>query len=127
MSSFITDIKKTVKIFKDMRKASKEGYETEIRQERQIPVYSSIGFLNTVEGCVLINHEKDIYKQVNEIFKQFSLEEQEMLVNSPKDGEFIERINFWKYKLQRVMDDRQCRKAMLSIIHWYIHIKKLRF
>lgn len=125
MSNFFKDAKKAIDIFTEIRKARKEGHEIEVRQLRQIPLYTGNSFLNTVEGCTLINHEEFIFEQVDEIFSQFSAEEQHRLAFAPKKGEFINRVNFWRENLSPVMTNRDYRKAMITIISWYIKIIKM--
>lgn len=118
----IKDIKSAVNIFRDMRKARR------IEQENtmvKIPVLRGGSFYDTVEGCTLANCEKDIVEIAERTFTELPYDEKERLIPPPRDGEFIDHANAWKELLSPVMTEKQLRKAMIRIIHWYIHIKHL--
>ena len=56
MNNIVTDMKAAVNLFKDMRKARREGTGVVIKQCRELPfVKSGPGFYDTPEGCNL-NH-----------------------------------------------------------------------
>ena len=128
MSSMIlNDAKTAVDLFSRMRKARKVNEEVSVRVVREIPLVNcGVSFLDTVEGCCLANSRKDVREAVWKIFKGFTYEEKRMLSFSPEDGKFIMRVDFWADKLKPVLSSGQYRSAMRSILHWYVHIKKMR-
>lgn len=118
----IKGIKSAMGIFRDMRKARRTERENTMVE---IPVLRGGGFLDTVEGCTLANCENEIFEIAASVFGALPYETQHRLMFTPENGEFIKRANFWKELFSPVMTGRQCRKAMIRIIHWYIHIKHL--
>ena len=84
------------------------------------------GFYDTVEGCTLSHCEREIRDIAQKAFYTLPPEVRYSLAFLPKDGEFIARSHLWKSLLSSVMSPVQCRKAMIRIIHWYIHIKKMK-
>ena len=127
-SSVLTDIKTAAGVFKDIRQSRKDGREIVIQKRVVIPVMGSVGlgFYDTVEGCTLSNCGNDIDAIARNAFRGLSNEEKYKLSGVPKDGEFIERANFWRELLRPVMTPRQYGVAITAILHWYIHIKHLR-
>lgn len=123
----IHDIKTTLGVFKDLRKARKEGGEIVVVQKRQIPIIVSGGFYNTVEGCALSWLDSKIVDLACEAFNGLPDDEKHRMQFSPKDGDFIERAILWKDIFKPVMTQNQRHIAMNCIIEWYIHIKKMRF
>lgn len=110
-----------------MRKARKNGCNVEIRKVAELPfINCGPGFLNTVEGCKLVNGDYSVYENVKQVFDGLSHEQKYKLVFSPKDGEFIARAQFWKSILKPVMDTKKYSLAIYSILHWYIQIKQMR-
>lgn len=118
----IKDIKSAVNMFRDMRKARRTERENKMVE---IPVFRGGSFLDTVEGCTLANCENEIFEIAARTFSELHYDEKEKLIPLPRDGEFIDRANLWKELLSPVMTEKQLRKAMIRIIHWYIHIKHL--
>lgn len=127
MREILNDIKAASEAFVKMRQMRKEGAEIKVRYSREIPCVSlEPAFYNTVEGCVLSYCSADIRKSAQGAFLALPYEKASQLENPPKDGEFIERAHFWRSILEPVMTPEQCRKSMIAIIHWYIHIKQMR-
>lgn len=126
-NNLFTDAKTAVNLFRDMRKARKNGCNVEIRNVAELPfINCGPGFLNTVEGCKLVNGDSSVYENVKQVFDGLSYEQKYKLVFSPKDGEFIARAQFWKSVLKPVMDHKKYSSAIYSILQWYIHIKQTR-
>lgn len=124
-NNLFTDAKTTVNLFRDMRKARKNGCNVEIRNVAELPfINCGPGFLNTVEGCKLVNGDSSVYENVKQVFDGLSYELKNKLIFSPKDGEFIARAQFWKSVLKPVMDQKKYSSAIYSILQWYIHIKQ---
>lgn len=121
----IKDIKSAVNIFRDMRKARRITRENEAKGSVMLPELRGRSFYNTVEGAVLSHCEKGIFKAAYKAFSQLDDEKKHQLCFSPREGEFIDRANSWKESLSPAMTEKQLRKAMIRIIHWYIHIKHL--
>lgn len=117
----IKDIKIAVNIFRDVRKARRIE-----RENTRVEIPAAGSFHDTVEGCTLANCEKEIHKIAMRTFAELPYDEKEKLIPMPRDGEFIDRANAWKELLSPVMTEKQLRKAMIRIIHWYIHIKHLK-
>ena len=126
-NNLFTDAKTAVNLFRDMRKARKNGCNVEIRNVAELPfINCGPGFLNTVEGCKLVNGDSSVYENVKQVFDGLSYELKNKLIFSPKDGEFIARAQFWKSVLKPVMDPKKYSLAIYLILHWYIHIKQMR-
>ena len=121
----VTDIKAAVKIFSEIRKARKEGAAVEVRQFNQFPFVRCGGFYNTVEGLTLADLDKKIVDSSQEAFNRLSEDVKNLLYFSPKDGEFADRANFWRYLLEPVLTAEELRTAMICILRWYIHIKHM--
>lgn len=123
-STVFSDLKAAARLFTDMRKARKEGKKVEVKKAVQIPVIQSDGFYNTVEGCALSHCEREIANAAQKAFNSLADGEKHRLTFSPKNGEFAERVIFWKSLLKPAMTEQQYRKAILTIIHQYICIKR---
>ena len=125
MNNIVTDMKAAVNLFKDMRKARKEGIAVEVRQCQQLPFIRCGGFYNTVEGLTLSYLDKKIADNSQEAFNRLSEDVKNLLYFSPKDGEFADRANFWRYLLEPVLTAEELRTALICILRWYIHIKHM--
>lgn len=127
-NKLLCDIKTAAVVFKRMRELRKTGADelkVEMQPVKTLPIINRVSFYETVEGCTLSNCGHDINGVALEVFRGLPYDVQHRLAFSPKNGEFIERAQYWKSLLNPVMTEQQCRKAMLAIIGWYIHIKKL--
>lgn len=124
-ANIITDIKTAVKMFTEIRKARKEGAAVEVRQCQQLPFIRCGGFYNTVEGLTLAYLDRKIVDSSQEAFNGLSEDVKNLLYFSPKDGEFTDRANFWRYLLEPVLTAEELRAAMICILRWYIHIKHM--
>lgn len=127
MNYLFADIKAAAKTFGEVRKARKNGADkVEIKTQalRVLPVYDTAGFYSTVEGCTLSHCEKGIADIAQKAFSELPYEERHRLTFAPENGEFVERAIYWRTLLEPVMPEKQRRKAMQRIIHWYIHIKR---
>lgn len=94
--------------------------------DRYIPIIQvGTNFYDTVEGCTLSHCSRDVVRAAELAFGQLPQEEKLWLSSSPKDDEFIERAIFWKELLTPFMDPWQLKQAMLQIIGWYIHLKRI--
>lgn len=123
--NIVTDIKTAVKMFTEIRKARKEGVAVEVRQCRQLSFVRCGGFYNTVEGLTLSYLDKKIVDNSQEAFNRLPEDVKDLLYFSPKDGEFADRANFWRYLLEPVLTAGELRTAMICILRWYIHIKHM--
>lgn len=121
----IKDIKSAVNIFRDIRKARRIARENEAKGSVMLPELRGRSFYDTVEGAVLSHCEKGIFEIAYKAFTELDNGKKHQFCFSPRDGEFIDRANSWKELLSPVMTEKQLRKAMIRIIHWYIHIKHL--
>lgn len=125
-NNLVTDIKTAVNLFRDMRKERKNGCNIEVKKVVDVPIINcGPTFLNTVEGCRLINGEYQIFESAKQAYDKLSQDEKYKLAHAPKDGEFIERARFWKSVSKPVMDSKQYRTSMYLILSWYIHIKQM--
>lgn len=124
MKNILTDIKTTAALFREVWKARGSGSRIQIQHVKDCPVLTACGILNTVEGCTLINGNKEIFYAAQKVFNDLPYEEQHRLTFSPKNGEFTARVQFWKALLMPVMSDKQFHTGMQTIIRWYIHIKR---
>jgi len=124
MKSILTDLKSAAAMFMDMRNARKREMDVTVKK---IPFIRSGGFYNTVEGCTLSGMDNEIVCRAEAAFNKLSEEEKNRLYFSVKNGEFIERALFWKKLLSSAMTPEQCHTAMKKILHWYIHIKQMKY
>lgn len=125
-NNLVTDVKTAVNLFRDMRKERKNGCDIEVRKVAEMPIINcGPTFLNTVEGCRLMNGEYSVYQNVKQVFDRLSYEEKHKLEFAPKDGEFIARARFWRSVLKPVMDSKQYRTSMYLILDWYIQNKRI--
>ena len=74
--------------------------------------------MDTVEGTVMFNCGKDIYAKPYEVKKSLSF--------SFKDGNYIDRADFWRQALESVLSEREYHIAVGKILRWYIHCKQLK-
>ena len=124
-ANIINDIRTALKMFTEIRKARKEGAAVEVRQCQQLPFVRCGGFYNTVEGLTLADLDQKIVNRSQEAFNGLSEDVKNLLYFSPKDGEFTDRVNFWRYLLEPVLTDEELRTAMICILRCYIHIKHM--
>lgn len=125
MRKFFSDVKTAADVFSDIRRARKEGTVVEIRKSRVLPVFSvGLSMFDTVEGCTLWNHNKEVFDEISSAFNALPDEERKRQTSAPKKGEFVERASFWRSLIASVLSPEQTRKAMISILQWYIHIKR---
>ena len=109
-----------------MRKARKAGQAVKVESTISVPVIQfGCSFYDTIEGCTLSWCNSETVEASRKAFHSLQPEEKQLFTQSPKDGEFIERALFWKELLAPVMTPKNCHIAMIKIIEWYIHIKKM--
>ena len=68
--------------------------------------------MDTVEGTVMFNCGKDIYAKANEFFKTLPYEVKKSLSFSLKDGNYIDRADFWRQALESVLTEREYHIAV---------------
>ena len=124
---FFTDVASAVGVFRAAREARKDGRSVKIPAVTPLPCYRlPPGFLNTVEGCTLSNCEPEVREAAKGVFEHLPYDHQRALEFLPKDGEFVERAQFWSVSLKTAMTPRQYQIAMIAILRWYQHIKRMR-
>lgn len=127
MKNLVNDIRLSAIVFKEIRKERKhgaDGIKVTAQPVKSLPLIRCGGLYSTVEGCVLSNCDKEIDYAAGKMFGNLPYEEQHQMMFSPKNGEFIERANYWRELLRPALSPKQLNKAMREIVHWYIHIKK---
>ena len=125
-NNILSDIGTAARLFKDIRQARKDGKTLEIKQSVQVPcIKSSPAFLDTVEGCTLAGRNWKLYEIVKPIFDTFSYDDKRMLAFAPKDGDFIERIQFWQNALKYTIKPTLYHVVIFTIIQRFIHIKQI--
>ena len=117
MKKFFNDFKAATAFFRDLRRQKPETYPCTVTE---------YCFLDTVEGTVLFNCGREIYKKVQELFKALPHETRKSLSFSIEDGHYIDRANFWRDALKSVLNEREYQIATRRIIRWYIHCKQLK-
>jgi hypothetical protein len=126
-NNILNDLGTAARLFKDIRQARKDGKTLEIKQSIQVPCFKpSASFLDTVEGCALAGYSWRLYESVKPIFDTFSYNEKRMLAFAPKDGDFVERVQFWQNTLKYTIEPTLYHVAIFTIIQWFIHIKQMR-
>ncbi len=126
MKNILTDIKTTASLFREVRKARRSGRGIQIQHVKEYPILTTCGILSTVEGCTLMNGNREIFYIVQKVFNELPYEERHRLTFTPKNGEFNARVQFWQKLLRPAMSAKQYHEAMQTIIRWYIHIKRNR-
>lgn len=127
MKNILADIKTAVSVFGEVRRARKSGAEIKMQKVKQCPVIlDTAGILSTVEGCTLMNGNREIFYIVQKVFNELPYEERHRLTFSPKNGVFNARVQFWQKLLRPAMSAKQYHEAMQTILRWYIHIKRRR-
>ena len=114
-----SDFKMAYKAARNSRKAG-----SKIKLEKEISNIQTIGFLNTMEGNILWGCGENVYQPALDVFRKLPTETQKRLTFSPKDGEFCERVQFWKSKLKSAMPSAEYYIAIKAICQWCIYIKK---
>lgn len=121
MKKFLNDIKTATAFFRDLRRQ---------KPNDDIRVYPCIVteycFMDTIEGSVLFNCDKDIYVKVSDFFKTLPLAARQSLSLSFENGGYIDRANFWRQALKQVLTEKEYQIAVRRILHWYIHCKQLK-
>ena len=126
MKNILTDIKTTASLFREVRKARRSGSGIQIQHVKEYPILTTCGILSTVEGCSLMDGNREIFYIAQKVFNELPYEERYGLMFSPESGEFNARVRFWRKLLRPAMSAKQYHKAMQTIIRWYIHIKMRR-
>lgn len=107
----------------------KNHFRTVIKKSKgvQIPVYEGGAFCDSLEGCTLSNirGHGDMVDRIQKTFNKLPLCERHPFLCVPKDGEYMARANYWKRLCGQVLDPQQCNIAMIKILEWYIHLKKM--
>lgn len=117
MKKFFNDFKAATAFFRDLRRQKSETYPC---------IVTEYCFLDTVEGTVLFNCGREIYKKVQEFFKALPHEMKKSLVLSYGDGYYIDRANFWRDAFKSVLNEKEYQIATRRVIRWYIHCKQLK-
>ena len=121
MKKFLNDLKAASAFFRDLRR-QKPGDNI----ETYFCNVTEYCLLDTVEGTVLFNCSRDIYKKTQDFFKTLPHEVKKSLDLSYGDGYYIDRANFWRGTLKTVLNEKEYQIAIRGIIHWYIHCKQLK-
>lgn len=117
MKKFFNDFKAATAFFRDLRRQKSETYPC---------IVTEYCLSDTIEGTVLFNCSRDIYKKTQDFFKTLPHETRKSLVFSIEDGHYIDRANFWRDAFKSVLNEREYQIATRRIIRWYIHCKQLK-
>lgn len=77
----------------------------------------------TMEGCLFPGRK---WKPVYDVFATFDKETQRRLTFTPEDGEWVDRVNFWKRELRPKLTPEMYHEAMLKICGWYVRCVRRR-
>ena len=119
----LKDVKAAAHFFGELREARKEGGELKVVKPIPILNYGA-GLYDTVEGSVLHSCGIEI-REVQKAFRELPYNVRQEQAFAPKNGEFVERARFWNSFLTPILTPEQRRKAMVAILRWYMHIKRL--
>lgn len=124
-SDFLTDVVSAAGVFRAVREARRDGFPVKVQAVTTLPCYRlPPAFPNTVEGIQLYNQcDRSTYSIAEAVFYDLPYGTRHALECSPKDGELLERAQFWKEALRPAMDPKQLPTAMIAILRWYWHIK----
>lgn len=117
MKKFFNDFKAATAFFRDLRRQKPETYPCRVTE---------YCLSDTIEGTVLFNCSRDIYKKTQEFFKALPHETRKSLAFSIEDGHYIDRANFWRQALKQILTEKEYRIAVRRILYWYIHCKQLK-
>lgn len=93
---------------------------------KAIPVYRmGYPFLNTVEGGVLWNRSRELYRAAKEVYDAFPEDWKKRLAFSPEAGNLCGRARFWQENLLPALPPERYYAAMQAIYRWYRHIKEV--
>lgn len=115
----ITNIINSIKLAQTCYKAMEQG--AEVQAVKRMPIRFSVGcgFLDTMEGCFLYNRNRGIYNRIEAIFNSLPEDVRKTFTSSPKNNEFMSRVNVWSVILKPSMDSAEYHKAMGIICNEY--------
>lgn len=122
MKRFFENIRDTVALYPEVKRARAVGASAvSVRPVWERPKVKTryVGFLNTVEGCVLHNCGKAVFGPTQAVFDAFPYDLQHQLSFTPKPGQLMERVAFWKAALIDTVPAPVYHKAMAAILRWY--------
>lgn len=90
------------------------------------PLSANHGFYGTIEGCCLSKCDRHTLRAGERAYSALSHDARRPLLFSPENGEFIERATYWRELFRPAMTPQQLHKAMMCILDWYGHIKRMR-
>lgn len=99
-----------------------------VKKHKSVSVINAgYGFLNTIEGCTLINYDRAIYEVIKAVFDELPDSVKHFLALAINDGSFVERAEAWKEFIKLTdLTEKQQHKVMVILLNWYIHIKQAR-
>ena len=123
--NILQDIKTAATVFKEVRRARKEGaaVETRTRKVWTVPVRKPDYWTWTMEATIFYHGEE---KASVAVFDTFPEDVQHALTFGPKRGEWADRVRFWQEHLRPALPPREYHKVMLTLTHWGCHCIRKR-
>ncbi len=115
MGNIFSDITTAVKLTGEVRKARKEGANLEVRKTWAVPMLKMGCWPWTMESCLFYGEK---WQPVVDVFDALPEDTQHALTFAPKDGEWTDRVRFWKEHLRPVLPPKQYHEALLILIRW---------
>lgn len=119
---FLQDIKTAVTVFGEVRKARKAGASAlQVKPVYTIPAvhFGYWGF--TMEGCLFYGQK---WQPLRDVFNSFPEETQHALTFGVKDGEWGDRVRFWKEALRDTLEPDLYHEMIFTLIQWGIRCRR---
>lgn len=120
--SIFQDVRVAIRLTGEVRKAMKEGASgVKLQKFWDVP-FVNFGYWGfTMEACLFSGPK---WQPLRDVFNSFNKETQHTLTFTPKDGEWGNRVRFWKKALYPALEPRLYHEAILTIIQWYIQCRR---
>lgn len=118
----LQDIATAVKLTGEVRKARKAGASrVEVKPVYTVPAvrFGYWGF--TMEGCLFCGPK---WRPLRDVFSSFPEKTQHALTFSPKDGEWGDRVRFWKRELRDALEPKLYHEMIHTLIQWGIRCRR---
>lgn len=123
--NILKDIAAAGQVFGEIRKARKSGASSvsvKTQPKWTVPFVELPLWGFTWEACIFYGK---VGASVRDLFDTFDEQTQRRFTFAPKDGEFVDRVLFWKEQLRPVLPLELYHEAMLALIRDSIRVAKL--
>ena len=120
--NILQDIKTAANVFGEVRKARKAGASgVQVKPVYTVPAvhFGYWGF--TMEGCLFDGPK---WQPLRDVFNSFPEETQHALTFAPGDGEWGDRVRFWKEALRDTLEPDLYHEMILTLVRWGIRCRQ---